>query len=299
MAQDKYIKKQGRKKYIHIRVISLFTALFLISFCISYFIGGKNDNSTVLANNEKVDEHIEESKAEDTNNLEQNNTTITKEPEVITKPAVDNTVFKDSKGNYIIKNPDDLLVLVNKERYLPSTWKPKDLITPKINFAFSGWSSKKQMRKAAGKALEELFKAAKKENISILATSGYRSFETQKQIFNENAQAYGKDNANQTSAIPGQSEHQTGLAMDITSAKVNYELEESFANTVEGKWLKENASAYGFIIRYPKGKEAITGYNYEPWHIRYVGKDVAKYITENNMTLEEYTFSVMNNGNNK
>ena len=85
------------------------------------------------------------------------------------------------------------------------------------------------------------------------------------------------------SARPGFSEHQTGLAIDINS------LDESFENTVAGKWLAENSSKYGFILRYPKGKEGITGYNYEPWHLRYVGKKLATYLYKHNLVFEEYS----------
>jgi zinc D-Ala-D-Ala carboxypeptidase len=89
-------------------------------------------------------------------------------------------------------------------------------------------------------------------------------------------------------ALPGQSEHQTGLAMDVSSASVNFDLVDSFENTKEGKWLKEHAKDAGFIIRYPKDKTNITRYNYEPWHIRYVDKDTAKYIVDNNITFDQY-----------
>ncbi|WP_432409628.1 M15 family metallopeptidase [Wukongibacter sp. M2B1] len=94
--------------------------------------------------------------------------------------------------------------------------------------------------------------------------------------------------ANQTSAKPGESEHQTGLAMDVSSPSVNFQLTQYYSQTREGKWLVENAPKHGFIIRYPAGKEYITGYNYEPWHIRYVGKNAAEFIMNENITLEEY-----------
>ena len=90
------------------------------------------------------------------------------------------------------------------------------------------------------------------------------------------------------SALSGRSEHQTGLAMDISSKAMGYKLDQSFGNTLEGKWLSKNSAEFGFIIRYPKGKEAITGYTYEPWHMRYIGKDIAEEITNKGTTLEEY-----------
>lgn len=202
--------------------------------------------------------------------------------------SLENATFASSDGKRIIKVPDDLLVLVNKYRNLPYDWVPGDLVVPKVVFAFKEDSPRKLMRKEAATALEGLFEQAKKDKINIAATSGYRSAETQKRIFESNAKIYGQVEANKTSAMPGQSEHQTGLAMDITSASVNFGLVEAFENTPEGKWLKENAPKFGFIIRYPKGKENITKYMYEPWHIRYVGTETADIITKMAATLEEY-----------
>ncbi|QZY54855.1 M15 family metallopeptidase [Crassaminicella profunda] len=203
------------------------------------------------------------------------------------KYSLEQTTYIENHG-YIIQNVDDLLVLVNKNRNLPSNYVPKDLVVPKVCFPFKGKYPKKQMRKEAAFALEELFKAAENENIYIYALSGYRSYNRQKNIFNYKVRTIGKEVTTQISAYPGQSEHQTGLAMDVTSKSVRFRLVEGFENTKEGKWLKENCHQYGFIIRYPKEKEDITGYSYEPWHIRYVGKEGAAYIVANNITLEEF-----------
>ena len=150
------------------------------------------------------------------------------------------------------------------------------------------YNEKKQLRKEAALALEEMFRSSKANGINIYAVSGYRSYARQASIFDANVRKYGFERANQTSAKPGQSEHQTGLAMDITSASVNYGLSQSFGATKEGKWVYENAHKFGFIIRYQKGKESITGYQYEPWHLRYVGIKAAKEIKDRNITLEEY-----------
>ena len=123
---------------------------------------------------------------------------------------------------------------------------------------------------------------AKALGLNIPLVSGYRSYETQEKLYNKYVKKDGEKKANTYSAKPGESEHQTGLAFDIGS------VDRSFANTIEAKWLAENAYLYGFIIRYPKDKEEITGYNYEPWHLRYVGQELAKYLKKNNLTLEEY-----------
>lgn len=204
-------------------------------------------------------------------------------------PPESSNVQASKRTSTLVKNVDDILVLVNKKYALPSDWEPKDLVEPKVNFSAKKGSEVRKMRKPAAKALEELFSQAKSDGVNVFAVSGYRSFKLQESIFQRNVKAYGsEEKANLFSAYPGESEHQTGLAMDVTCAKIGYGLEETFADTPEGKWLKKNAAQFGFIIRYQKGKEKITGYSYEPWHIRYVGVDAAKYISENDITFEEY-----------
>lgn len=195
-----------------------------------------------------------------------------------------------------VSNVQDVMVVVNKRRELPADYVPPDLVAPDIPFSFSGDDPKKLMRAEAAKALEQLFAAAAAEQIELAGVSGYRSYARQQEIFNWNAQQQGLEEANKTSAIPGQSEHQTGLAMDVSSPSVGYALVEEFGETKEGKWLAEHAPRYGFIIRYPKGKEAITGYSYEPWHLRYVGVKAAQEISEAGLTLEEYLGLAGNEG---
>ncbi len=200
----------------------------------------------------------------------------------------DLNVKKNKQGLAIVTNTSSLFVVVNKKRNLPSTYTPSDLVVPDVAFSFSGDSPKKQMRKEAAKALESLFEAAKKDGFTLKAVSGYRSYASQKDIFERNAAIKGEEVANRTSARPGQSEHQTGLAMDVSSASADYALEENFGDTKEGKWLAKHAADHGFIIRFLKGKESITGYSYEPWHVRYVGKEAAKEIADKKLTLEQY-----------
>lgn len=202
------------------------------------------------------------------------------------KPSL--TIKKNSAGIAVVTNPTSTVVIVNKQRELASTYKPTDLVKPDVPFSFAGESPKKYMRKPAAAALEKLFAGAKQDGISLKAVSGYRSYASQKAIFDRNADLKGEAVANQTSAHPGQSEHQTGLAIDVSSASANYELEPSFGKTKEGKWLKAHAAQYGFIIRYGEGKEKLTGYTYEPWHIRYVGVFIAQEITKQGLTLEQY-----------
>jgi D-alanyl-D-alanine carboxypeptidase len=193
-----------------------------------------------------------------------------------------------SNGSIVLANPYDQLALVNKDFALPDDYSPEDLTIPDIRFPFEEDLPKKQMREIAAEALEIMFQAAEDAGLQLYAQSGYRSYERQDAIFASNASQHGEEEANTFSARPGESEHQTGLTMDVTSPDVDFGLSIEFADTDEGKWVKEHAAEFGFIIRYPEGKEEITQYQYEPWHLRYVGKKAAKEIMEQDITLEEY-----------
>jgi D-alanyl-D-alanine carboxypeptidase len=201
---------------------------------------------------------------------------------------LEGTTHIDDEGKIIVDNTDDILVLVNKNRNLPPDYVPSDLVIPNVRFPFEDFDEKKQMRKEAAEALEELFNGAEEEGIYLFAISGYRSYNRQKYLFDIRAERDGFEKANKLTAYPGQSEHQTGLAMDVSCQSVGFDLTQKFGQTVEGIWLKENAYRFGFIIRYQEDTVDITGYSYEPWHIRYVGKEVAEEIYEKNITLEEY-----------
>lgn len=197
--------------------------------------------------------------------------------------------LKEVDGKLVIQNVENIFILVNKEMNLPADYVPGDLVRPKVRFVFGDQDVEKSyLRKEAAEALERMFQVAESEGIYLFASSGYRSYSRQETIFQTKVNQVGEEKALEVVAYPGQSEHQTGLAMDITSQSNNFQLTESFAVTPEGKWLAENAHRFGFILRYPKGKEDITGYSYEPWHFRYVGEEYAKIIYENNWTLEEF-----------
>lgn len=184
--------------------------------------------------------------------------------------------------------PGSITALVNRNYLLPSGYIPSDLKEPDIRFSFNYQNDKRKLRKEAADALEKMFQAAEKKNIILYGVSGYRSYARQKQIYSRNVSLYGKKATDTVSAMPGSSEHQTGLTIDISSRSVGYLLDKNFGNTSEGKWVSKNAHKYGYIIRYPEGKSKITGYHYEPWHIRYVGKDLAAYLYKRKLTLEEY-----------
>lgn len=195
----------------------------------------------------------------------------------------------EKNGIEYIENEENMLVLANKDFSLQPTYTPPDLVRPNVTFSFGEQQVEKaQLRKDAAKGLEEMFAAANKDGKKLFAVSGYRSYKRQQEVFQAEVSAKGDQKAREAVAYPGTSEHQTGLAMDISSESQSYELTEAFGNTPEGKWLQENAHNYGFILRYMKGREDITKYQYESWHYRYVGKDAATIIYKNNWTLEEF-----------
>ncbi|MFD9625968.1 M15 family metallopeptidase [Peribacillus muralis] len=201
---------------------------------------------------------------------------------------VDETVKPAQDGLQTLANPESIPVLVNKQYSLPEDYKPVDLIYPKVDFIFQDKIEKRMMRKEAAEALEQLFQAAVKDNMHFAGVSAYRSHERQIEVFNSYVAKDGEEKAKTYSAMPGTSEHETGLAIDVTTHDGACAAQDCFGDTNEAAWLAEHAHEYGFIIRYPEGKENITGYKYEPWHIRYLGVDVATEIFQSKSTLEEY-----------
>lgn len=180
-----------------------------------------------------------------------------------------------------ITEPDIIDVLVNKKYKLPNDYVPNDLETINVKYA----NANKLLRKEAKEAFENLSEEALNEGYKIIAVSAYRDYDYQNNLYEEYVTTSGMEYADQCSARAGHSEHQTGLAVDVMGSNNDYNL---FADTKEFTWLKDNAYKYGFILRYPENKEKITGFKYEPWHYRYVGKVVADTIYKENLTLEEY-----------
>lgn len=185
-------------------------------------------------------------------------------------------------------DPASITVFVNKEFALPKDYKPEDLVIPDIHFDLTYYDERTLMREEAAEAIERLFIAGQNEGYELSGVSGYRSYTRQKKIFTTNILTKGKEHTLKYSAVPGTSEHQTGLTMDVSCEALGYDLSSKLGEIPEGIWLAENAHRFGFIIRYPKDKAEITGYAYEPWHIRYVGRGLANYLYENDLTLEEY-----------
>lgn len=206
-------------------------------------------------------------------------------PEALIEETHQNEII-EVNGLATIANPENIAANINQETRLSESYIPPDLVVPNIPFSFEEDTDKRYMRQEAGIALERLFDAAKGEGLRFIAISGYRSFERQSVLYQN---AIEKDGPSQNMvAKPGYSEHQTGLAMDVSTASVEYELIEAFGLTAEGLWLEDHAHEYGYIIRYPAGKEAVTGYGYEPWHLRYVGVDLAEELFQEGVSLDEY-----------
>ncbi|MEE5993801.1 MAG: D-alanyl-D-alanine carboxypeptidase family protein, partial [Oscillospiraceae bacterium] len=171
--------------------------------------------------------------------------------------------------NFSVKAPEGVtyingILIVNKTYSLPSTYNPNGLL-PCVQTAFN-----------------QMVNAAKGDGLSLWVASGFRSYSYQQSLYNRYVQQYGQTKADTFSARAGHSEHQTGMAIDVNNAS------DSFAGTKEAKWLAENCWKYGFIIRYPQGKQNITGFQYEPWHVRWLGKKWASIIYHSGLTLEEY-----------
>lgn len=272
----------------------------MLCFGIYTFIEHKKaDHSTEIGNiqagnNDQIDEQNTDQPVKTDPNQEENPNHKTEQPD--DNDTIVNTP-NESEGNNNVApevdvafatSIDNIAMLVNPTLSLPENYVPDDLVYPDVRFIFKEKIEKRMLREEAARALETMFEAAEKDGIYLAGVSGYRSHETQKQLFKFYVDRDGYEKAKTYSAEPGTSEHETGLAIDISGSTGKCAAQDCFADTVEAVWLAENSAQYGFIIRYPKGKEHITGYKHEPWHLRYVGKEVAIQIFEEDLTLEEY-----------
>ena len=183
----------------------------------------------------------------------------------------------------------DITVLVNKDNPLDSKYVPLKMYVVDKNennfHKYKDASLKPMLRQDIKKYIDKLLRDAHSLGLPLIVDSGYRSYNYQQVVLNALIKEKG-DEAYKLVALPGTSEHQTGLSLDIFSKLNNNKL--TFKDTETAKWLENNAYRFGFILRYPKDKVKVTGYSYEAWHFRYVGKEIAKYVYENNITFEEY-----------
>lgn len=206
-------------------------------------------------------------------------------PELDIVQVIKNVNMNLDKTPYVeateIEDKNSQIVLVNKYYYLGDNFTPNNLENISTQYALSNM----KLVNYAKEAYERMAKAAKEEGLKIVAMSTYRDYTYQVNLYNRYKKQDGQEAADTYSGRPGFSEHQTGLALDVYNGKLNYT---DFAKTKEFTWMSEHAHEYGFILRFPEGKEKETGYKYESWHYRYVGTEVATYIKNNNITLEEY-----------
>ncbi len=171
------------------------------------------------------------------------------------------------------------LILVNKYHQLDEDYVPEDLV------AFDSSLGKGRLREKVYDAYKELYQAAREDGYNLVVISSYRSFSYQDGLYKRYLSRDTKENVDTYSARPGHSEHQTGMAIDVSLPGVSLD---DFGSTKAAEWLKQHCADYGFIIRYPKDRIDITGYIEEPWHIRYLGKEVAKDVVAKGMTYDEY-----------
>lgn len=200
----------------------------------------------------------------------------------------------NSVHQFPIDKADSWWVMVNKTRPLePQTYSPSDLVVPDIPLRSNITDEESKLTYATADAFNKMAEEAKKEGIALTFESGYRSYDLQKRLYEYYASQ--QVEADSYSAKPGYSEHQTGLAADVGgTSNPACNVKPCFADTPEATWLKKNAHKYGFIIRYPEGKQDITGYKYEPWHLRFTGIYLATQMRNKKITTMEEYFKVAN-----
>lgn len=204
-------------------------------------------------------------------------------PDLISLPGA--TPIARIKGGYA--NDDHLWRLVNKSHPLSDLSYRPELVKPNVRTRADKSLDEQSVRKDIAPAVEALFAAAKEAGHELEIGSGFRSAELQNAYYTNYVRVYGQAAADAVSAKPGYSEHQTGLAIDISTTDRACYLEDCFGDLPAGIWLKEHAHEHGFILRYPKEKEGITDFRYEPWHFRYVGKELASALVTSGLSMDE------------
>ena len=281
--EEEDMRKKGLM--IWLIVILVMCAAVVISGCGARQAMPQEDDGSVIASGDGDNVDVTDEKEEE-KETEKNSDTSAETAKNQVKPAEDKSIRGIPDAIDTRTTDDgDLLVVVNKYHAVSNNYTPKNLVT--IDDKYGTWKNM-QLKAEAYDAYVKLYNDAKAQGFDLKLCSTMRSYETQRTLYNNAVKNKGKEVANIRSAYPGRSEHHTGLAIDVTSASMGWGLKQDFADYPDGKWINEHCQEYGFIIRYPKGKTDITGYDYEPWHLRYVGVEAATYIMENGLTLEEY-----------
>ena len=190
----------------------------------------------------------------------------------------------------IVNSADDadLWKIANKSRaFANPRYQPSDLRLVSVPTLPGRGQDERSLRAVLMPDLEKLVATARAAGVTLRVGSGYRSYATQASLFASYARRHGEAAASRFSSRPGHSEHQSGLAVDFAGADQTCWVDDCFERTAAGKWLAAHAHEYGFILRYPRGKEKITGYQYEPWHFRYVGRELAGALYQSGLTMEE------------
>lgn len=286
-------KMKRRKLKKAPKIILILLIIFLIIVGITINQNNKTPNSEqkltqeekILQNLKKIPYYKKENKNRYLKYQQEHKNKKTEEIVTDVNIGIDKPYYTNTKPSKLLNSN---LILVNKYNYLTEDYIPENLEEISIEYARSGM----QLVSEAKEAFETLSQEAKKDGMTIIAMSSYRSYDYQVNLYNNYVKSDGKDAADTYSARPGFSEHQTGLAVDIYNKELPYT---SFEETKEFEWMQKNAYKYGFILRFPKDKVNITGYQYEAWHYRYVGKKAAKYIHNHNITLEEYYIKKVEN----
>ncbi len=189
---------------------------------------------------------------------------------------------RDYYDNPVQTRPEQKeFMIVNKYHFLDKDYAPEDIIKTSLTYSYENNS----LNETTCLAYQEMAEAAKLDGYTILIISSYRNYQSQEDLWNGRKALYGTRKADEYAARAGHSEHQTGYAVDVGDF---YDGDDKFGETESYKWMINNSYKYGFILRYPKEKENITGYSYEPWHYRYVGKEIAKIIYDEQITFDEY-----------
>ena len=271
-----------KKKKVRLKIGNV-----LILFLFLMIVGG----GVIIINHQNSLKKKEKNTSLEVQQKENHQEDIKKTTKDLEKAPVNSLAFDQlSDGEYVtekgytltIKNKTAYIegnVIANKTYGIPDNYQPEDPYRPVTGERCNDCIDKKAME-----AFQLMQSDAKALGLNIYIASGYRSYQYQVNLYDRYVSTSGKEKADTYSSRPGHSEHQTGMCFDLNS------IEDSFANTNEGKWVHENAYRYGFVIRFPKGAEKYTGYQYESWHLRYVGENLAKKLYQNDeyISLEEY-----------